>query len=193
MSNLLPSLTWKRDQSSNNVHLTFDDGPHPEITPWVMNELDKYNAKATFFLVGENAEKYPKVVDLILSKGHTIGNHTQTHVKGWSVTTEKYIDNIKQCAAVIPLTKLFRPPFGKINFGSITRLEEYEIIMWDVLSRDYQDGIDTSSILKKMKHQTVGGSIAVFHDSEKAEKNLKMMLPEYLKFLDSEKYSVVAL
>lgn len=190
---LLPSLTWRRKVQEKVVYLTFDDGPHPRITRWVMQELAKYNAKATFFVVGENVERYPDVVDELLAAGHSIGNHTYHHVKGWKMSSDAYLQEIEKCNAVIPEKRLFRPPFGQINFKSIKHLNEYEVIMWDVLTKDFMPKTDVVKQAKKNKKQTVNGSIVVFHDSEKAEKNMKMMLTDYLQFLHENDYAMRAL
>ena len=172
------------------MYVTFDDGPHPQITPWVLDQLDRYHAKATFFVVGDNAERYPELIEEISHRGHAIGNHTQHHVKGFGMTADAYIQEIELCNQFIPERRLFRPPYGRINIASIKLLGEYKIIMWDVLSRDYLKRLDIKSALQRIKKNTVSGSIAVFHDSEKAEKNMKLLLPEYLAFLKDEGYKM---
>ncbi|MBT8327487.1 MAG: polysaccharide deacetylase family protein [Bacteroidia bacterium] len=187
---ILPQLVWRKPPTHKSVYLTFDDGPHPQITPWVMNQLDKYGAKGTFFVVGDNAERYPELIEEITERGHSIGNHTQHHVKGWGMTDAAYIEEIKLCDKRIPENRLFRPPFGRINIKSIKQLADYEIIMWDVLSRDYLKRLDTHAAQRRIRNRTVDGSIAVFHDSEKAEKNLKMLLPNYLSFLNEQGYKM---
>ena len=171
------------------MYLTFDDGPHPEITKWVMNELQKVNAKGTFFVVGENAERYPKIISEVISRGHQLGNHTYHHIKGWQKSEEEYIKEIEQCASHIPNTGLFRPPYGQINFKAIPKINEnYEVIMWDVLTKDYLPRLHKKRALRRIKRLTKPGSIIVFHDSEKAEKNLKALLPPYLGFLKDNRY-----
>lgn len=177
---------WNRPRTTNSVFITFDDGPHPSITPWVLDELDKVNAKATFFVVGENAEAYPEVMSEIVSRGHSIGNHTYRHVKGWGMNAEDYLSEILACEEVIKDERLFRPPYGRINFKAIKLLKNYKIIMWDVLSKDYLPGLKTARALNRIKKNTEKGSIVVFHDSEKAEKNLKFLLPKYLQFLSNK-------
>lgn len=172
------------------MYLTFDDGPHPHITPWVLDQLDDFGAKGTFFVVGENAEKYPELIQEISRRGHSIGNHTQHHVKGFGMKDVAYIEEIYLCDKHIPEKRLFRPPYGRINFKSINQLAEYEIVMWDVLSRDYLKRLDTHEAQRRIRNKTVAGSIAVFHDSEKAEKNLKMLLPDYLSFLKDQGYKM---
>lgn len=190
---LLPSLVWRKKAAEKVVYLTFDDGPHPQITAWVMDELAKYDAKATFFVVGENAERYPSVIQQLQENGHQVGNHTYHHVKGWGISAAEYLTEIALCQDVIPQKRLFRPPYGRINFASIKQLSDYEIIMWDVLTKDFMPKLDTIKALRAIKKQTVNGSIIVFHDSLKAEKNLKMLLPDYLKFLHDNGFKMKAL
>ena len=190
----LPQLTWTREVADKEVFLTFDDGPHPQITPWVMAELDKVGAKATFFVVGENAEKYFSIVDEMQKSGHRVGNHTHRHIKGWRVSTKKYLEDIADCEDYLTDNTLFRPPYGQINFGAIPTIKKnYEIIMWDVLTKDYLPRLNVKRALKRIKKATKPGSIIVFHDSVKAETNLKAMLPDYLKFLEEEGYKISVL
>ena len=190
----LPQLTWTREVADKEVFLTFDDGPHPQITPWVMAELDKVGAKATFFVVGENAEKYFNIVDEMQKSGHRVGNHTHRHIKGWRVSTKKYLEDIADCEDYLTDNTLFRPPYGQINFGAIPTIKKnYEIIMWDVLTKDYLPRLNVKRALKRIKKATKPGSIIVFHDSVKAETNLKVMLPDYLKFLEEEGYKISVL
>jgi peptidoglycan-N-acetylglucosamine deacetylase len=190
----LPQLTWTREVADKEVFLTFDDGPHPQITPWVMAELDKVGAKATFFVVGENAEKYFSIVDEMQKSGHRVGNHTHRHIKGWRVSAKKYLEDIADCEDYLTDNTLFRPPYGQINFGAIPTIKKnYEIIMWDVLTKDYLPRLNVKRALKRIKKATKPGSIIVFHDSVKAETNLKVMLPDYLKFLVEEGYKISVL
>jgi len=176
------------------VYLTFDDGPHPTITPWVMNELDKVGAKGTFFVVGENAERYPETISDLRDKGHVVANHTQHHIKGWINSKEVYLKDIEDCAKVLGNKRLFRPPFGQINFRAMNKIcKHYEVIMWDILTKDYLKTLNISRAQKRIRKATRPGSIIVFHDSEKAEKQLKQLLPEYLQFLQSEGYRMEVL
>ena len=194
---LLPQLTWSRGSQEKVVYLTFDDGPHPTITPWVMDELAKVGAKATFFAVGDNVRKFPQIAKQVVANGHRLENHTMHHVKGWRMNETEYLDEIQQCADVLKSdveNKLFRPPFGQINLKAIDRINEnYEVIMWDVLTKDYLKGLDISKAQKRMQKDTVAGSIVVFHDSQKAEENLRSLLSPYLQFLKSEGYRMKAL
>ena len=190
----LPQLTWTREVADKEVFLTFDDGPHPEITPWVVNELDKVGAKATFFVVGENAQRYFTLVDKMQKSGHRVGNHTHRHIKGWSVSSNVYLEDIANCENYLTENTIFRPPYGQINFASIPAIrKKYEVIMWDVLSKDYLKRLNVKRALKRIKKATKPGSIIVFHDSVKAETNLKAMLPNYLKFLEEEGYKMSVL
>lgn len=189
---IYPEFIWRVESAKDEVYITFDDGPHPDITPWVMAELDRYNAKASFFVVGENAQKYPALVEELIKRGHSIGNHTQSHLKGWSVESEVYLTNIEECGKHIPNTNLFRPPYGRINTKSIPALKNYRIIMWDILSRDYQKELNTRLSLKRMTRNTRAGSVIVFHDSLKAEKNLKYLLPKYLEYIYHKGFKAVA-
>ena len=190
----LPQLTWTREVADKEVFLTFDDGPHPEITPWVVNELDKVGAKATFFVVGENAQRYFTLVDKMQKSGHRVGNHTHRHIKGWRVSSKVYLEDIANCENYLTENTIFRPPYGQINFASIPAIrKKYEVIMWDVLSKDYLKRLNVKRALKRIKKATKPGSIIVFHDSVKAETNLKAMLPNYLKFLEEEGYKMSVL
>lgn len=173
------------------VYLTFDDGPHPSITPWVMNELNKVGAKGTFFVVGDNVEKFSDVISELRSNGHAIGNHTQHHTKGWKVTKDEYLQEIQECQEKIGESSLFRPPYGQISFkASKDILQNYEVVMWDILTKDYLKTLGVNRAQRRIQRLTTPGSVVVFHDSEKAEKNLKALLPEYLRFLKKEGYQM---
>ena len=190
----LPKLTWRRAVNEHIVYLTFDDGPHPEITPWVMDELEKVGANGTFFVVGDNAVNHPEIVSELRERKHGIANHTFHHVKGWRMNDQKYLKEIDACDEVVGNPGLFRPPFGQINFKAIpVILQKKEIIMWDVLTKDYLPRLNSKRALARIKRQTRPGSIIVFHDSEKAETNLKAMLPAYLEFLKDEGYQMKVL
>ncbi len=190
----LPQLTWRRDVAGKVVYLTFDDGPHPTITPWVLAELDKAGAKGTFFVVGANAARYPGTIAQLRAGQHRVANHTYHHVKGWNMSADEYLKEIELCEAEIGTQSLFRPPFGRVNFRAIAQIKkQYEIIMWDVLTKDYLKSLNVSAAQKRIQKATKPGSIIVFHDSEKAEKQLKQLLPEYLQFLKKEGYEMKVL
>jgi peptidoglycan/xylan/chitin deacetylase (PgdA/CDA1 family) len=185
---IFPNYVWNIPNDEQKVFLTFDDGPTPEITEWVLEQLKKYNAKATFFCIGNNIEKYPEIFQKTIAEGHAIGNHTFDHLNGWKTTTEDYIENVKLYETQNPklvTRNLFRPPYGKIKHSQskILRKLGYKIIMWDVLSRDYDQSISATQCLENVLSNIETGSIIVFHDSVKAEHNLKYVLPKTLEFL----------
>lgn len=181
-------------QSTKTLYLTFDDGPTPEITEWALNTLAEYNAKATFFCIGKNIKKHPKLFQQIINEGHAIGNHTHNHLNGWKSDTKNYVNNVLKTEEVIsatlnqpnnqPLsTKLFRPPYGKIKSSQANILikKGYHIIMWDVLSADFDKTNTPQQCAENVLSTIENGSIIIFHDSVKASKNLKFALPEVLK------------
>ncbi|NME68397.1 polysaccharide deacetylase family protein [Flammeovirga aprica] len=196
---IFPSLVWKKEASPSPVlYLTFDDGPIPEITPWVLEVLRKYNAKATFFCVGDNIRKHPSVYHQVLEEGHQVGNHTFNHLQYWKKSLPNYMENVKKCDEVLksnPLYKVtskkpfFRPPHGQIGKKMMRQLlEDYEIIMWHVLTRDYNKNYKKEKCLKAAIENAENGSIIVFHDSIKAEKNLKYVLPRFLEYFSNKGY-----
>ncbi|MBD0403583.1 polysaccharide deacetylase family protein [Flammeovirga sp. EKP202] len=196
---IFPSLVWKKEATTSPIlYLTFDDGPIPEITPWVLDELKKYNAKATFFCVGDNIRKHPEVYQQVLEQGHKVGNHTFNHLQYWKKSLSTYLQNVKECDTIMksnPLYSvesekpLFRPPHGQVGKKMMHQLlVDYEIIMWHVLTRDYNKNYKKESCLKAAIKNTENGSIIVFHDSIKAEKNLKYVLPRYLQYFSNKGY-----
>ena len=184
VQSLFSSLVWKKENSRKEIYLTFDDSPHPESTLWVLNLLSVFNIKATFFCIGEYAEKYPEIIDKILTNGHQIGNHTYSHKNGFCSFKKTYLQDIEKCKRVLPYTNLFRPPFGKIYPWQISKIKEkYRIIMWDVLSYDFTENISDNKLKRNILENTESGSIIVFHDNKKSEKILKENLEEILKTL----------
>jgi peptidoglycan-N-acetylglucosamine deacetylase len=191
-----PDFIWRIKTTEKVIYLTFDDGPIPEITEFVLEELEKYQAKATFFCIGDNIQKHPNVFQQIVNQGHTIGNHTFNHLKGWNTDDEIYIDNFKKCDTVIVKSQIpnpksqipkFRPPYGRIKKNQATEiLKTHEIIMWDVLSGDYDQSIAKESVLKKSIQHTEAGSIVLFHDSVKASKNMIYALPRFLNHFSEQ-------
>jgi peptidoglycan-N-acetylglucosamine deacetylase len=176
-----PSLTWKIKQKEKIIYLTFDDGPIPDVTPWVLEVLLEYNAKATFFCIGDNVKKFPETYRQVLSAGHLTGNHTQNHLNGWNVTTGIYIKNTEEASGYIS-SPLFRPPYGKITPAHINRLKpSYKIIMWDVLSYDFDITKTAEYCTNRVIASAGKGSIVVFHDSIKAFPRLKITLPQVLR------------
>ena len=163
---LYPTLTWKIPTSSKEIFLTFDDGPVPGPTEFVLETLKKSNCKATFFSIGDNVEKHPAIYQQILAEGHAIGNHTYHHLKGWSFSDDEYLSSIMQCDDVLGCkSQLFRPPYGRIKKSQIRKLHDYKIVMWDVLTSDYNKSISPERCLKGSIAATRPGSIVVFHDS----------------------------
>lgn len=186
-------LIWEIKPKAKEIFLTFDDGPHPTITPWVLNELNKVNMKGTFFLVGENAKKYPEVVQQIIDQGHHIGNHTFNHLNGWTNSAFKYYRNTFKCESYFDST-LFRPPYGRITRAQHRKLSKrYKIIMWSVLSGDYNRNISAEKISEGVLQNTIPGSVIVYHDSEKAEKNLKLSLPKILEEFQNKGFQSIAI
>ncbi|MFN3444741.1 MAG: polysaccharide deacetylase family protein [Bacteroidia bacterium] len=190
---IAPNVTWKVKTSDKVLYLTFDDGPHPTITPLVLSILDEYNAKATFFCVGENVTKYPDTFNQIIRKGHAVGNHTYNHIKGWQSTNEVYFDNIKKANEVIQ-SNLFRPPYGLIKPSQIKMLKhDYRIVMWSILTRDYDKNLNPHIALKHLNKLTKPGDVIVFHDSKKAEQNMLIILKGMLQHFNQLNYSFKAL
>jgi peptidoglycan/xylan/chitin deacetylase (PgdA/CDA1 family) len=196
---IFSKYVWDLPNNENKVYLTFDDGPTPQITEWVLQQLLQHNAKATFFCLGKNIEACPSIFSKIITLGHSIGNHTFNHLNGWKTTTNEYTTNISLCDILISkLTletskqkfKLFRPPYGKITPKQTEKVlkEGYKIIMWDVLSADFDQTISKEKCLNNVVSNIKPGSIIVFHDSVKAFKNLEYALPKVLDYLDKKNF-----
>jgi peptidoglycan/xylan/chitin deacetylase (PgdA/CDA1 family) len=186
---LYPSLIWRVDSEKKELYLTFDDGPVAGPTEFVLDVLAKSQSKATFFCIGDNVRKYPHVFNRILNSGHTVGNHTFNHLNGWKTETTPYVQNISLCEDVFDkftpgrtprASHLFRPPYGKITKNQIRILGHYKIVMWDVLSHDYNMSLGPESCLRRSISATRNGSIIVFHDSLKAERNMTFALPRFI-------------
>ncbi len=175
------------------LYLTFDDGPRPDTTAIILDMLKQYDAKATFFCVGENVVNYPDSYQKILDEGHAVGNHAYNHLKGWETETKKYVNNVIKCGEVVN-SALFRPPYGKMKRSQQKALRtDYNIIMWTVLSRDYDTSIDQETCLEKTRKFTRQGAIIVFHDHEKTIEKLKYVLPKYLEWAVKEGYTFRAM
>lgn len=182
LKRLMPDLIWNLEDEGR-VYLTFDDGPTPGITEWILNELSKYDAKATFFCLGKNVEQYPDLYQRILDAGHRVGNHTYSHQKGWEMSLERYVEDVDFGNQFLH-TDLFRPPYGRIKPSQARVLaERYHLVMWDVLSRDYNPLISPRQCLKNVTKHVQGGSIVVFHDSLKSYRNMRYALPRTLQYL----------
>lgn len=194
---LFSNYVWDIPNNEKKVYLTFDDGPIPEITEWVLEQLKIYNCKATFFCIGNNIEKHPEIFNKLIAEGHAIGNHTFNHVKGWNTTNKAYLKEVEHCEEEIQKnslknlqSKLFRPPYGKIKPLQSRKLRKlgYKIIMWDVLSADYKKEISKEKCLENVLKNVESGSIIVFHDSIRAFPNLEYLLPKTLQFLSENGY-----
>jgi peptidoglycan/xylan/chitin deacetylase (PgdA/CDA1 family) len=185
---LMPSYTWHVDTKDRFLYLTFDDGPIPEVTPWVLEILQQYDARATFFCVGENVQRYPVIFQQTLAAGHSVGNHTFNHLSGCSTDNIAYFHNIRRCARLVK-SNLFRPPYGRIRPAQRAFLERhYRIVMWDVLSGDFDPCISSEQCLQNVVLNAQAGSIVVMHDSLKSEKKLRYILPRILEYFSGEGY-----
>lgn len=201
---MFPNYVWDMATDEQIIYLTFDDGPTPDISEWTLNTLEAFNAKATFFCIGNNIEKHPEIFQQILKKGHSIGNHTHNHMKGWKTSTEDYVANVLKAEQVLSsefrvqssvihnqqsiISNLFRPPYGQLKNkqGKALRKLGYNIIMWDVIAFDWEAAISSEKCLNNVLTKTENGSIVVFHDSVKASKHLQYALPKVLHYF-SEK------
>lgn len=186
------SYTWRIPTTEKAVYLSFDDGPHPIITPWVLDQLKQYQARASFFCVGNNVEQYPQIYQSILEQGHAVGNHTYHHMNGWKVSVSDYLEDIARAATLIK-SDLFRPPYGRIRSKQAEQIKTViganaQIIMWDVLSADFDRTISKEACLDNVLSHLEAGSIIVFHDSEKAFPHLEYVLPKVLAHLQQEGY-----
>jgi peptidoglycan/xylan/chitin deacetylase (PgdA/CDA1 family) len=183
LRNLLPKCYWSLPNRQNKIYLTFDDGPTPEVLPFILQILDKYEVPATFFCVGENMSKYPDLVKEILKRNHVIGNHTNNHISGWRTKNETYFENIEKANSVYS-SKLFRPPYGRLRKSQANHLsKKYKIIMWDVLSYDYDKNVLPEICYRNVIDTAKSGSVIVFHDNKKAYQNLQYALPHSIAFL----------
>jgi peptidoglycan/xylan/chitin deacetylase (PgdA/CDA1 family) len=171
---------WRKDVAEKKIYLTFDDGPVPLVTPWVLDVLKAAGIEATFFCVGENVQKHPEIYERILSENHGVGNHTYHHISGWNTPLTEYLTNVEKCAEYVT-TNLFRPPYGRIRKEQQRALEtHYSIVMWDVLSGDYDRNTTPEQCLKNVRQHVRNGSIILFHDSLKAQENMQYALPRFI-------------
>ncbi|MCC1482982.1 polysaccharide deacetylase family protein [Winogradskyella immobilis] len=198
VKSIFPNFIWDIETSQQELYLTFDDGPAPEITDWVLELLKAYNAKATFFCIGDNIEKHPQIFKNIIENDHSIGNHTYNHLKGWKHKTKDYINDVEITQRVIEQhlstsinrKNFFRPPYGKFKSKQAKKLQKqgYKIVLWDVLSFDWDASISQEKCLDNVLNSTKNGSIIVFHDSVKAEQHLKYVLPKVLEYYTKKGY-----
>lgn len=188
ITSMFPSGIWNIPTGNKTVYLTFDDGPIPEVTPLVLDILKKHNIKATFFCVGENVMRYPDIYQQVLDAGHAVGNHTYNHMQGFKSSTEDYIQNVEKAAHYIK-SDLFRPPHGTIKPTQYAEIiNRYHLIMWDVISCDYDSNLSPNDCFKNVADFVRDGSIITFHDSLKAEKNVLEALPKAIEFLQKNGY-----
>jgi len=193
---IFKNWVWSFSSKEKNLYLTFDDGPTPEITNWTLDQLDKYNAKATFFCIGKNVEQHPTIFKNIIEREHTVGNHTHNHLNGYNKKKSTYIQNVEAAEKHLTNTsKLFRPPYGKLKLAQSKKLRKkgYKIIMWDVLSADFDLSITPEKCLKNVIGNVENGSIIVFHDSVKAHEKLQYVLPIILEYYTEKGYQFKAI
>lgn len=185
MRNATPTMLWKVE-SKDSVYLTFDDGPTPKITEFILDTLDKYGAKATFFCLGNNAEMYPELIDEIERRGHVIGNHSYNHTRGWLVSSDEYMASAYKAGQFLPHTRLFRPPYGRIALREVNRMRSqgWRVVMWNNISEDYNQKVSPSRCAQKVTRHLKAGNIIVFHDSVKAAKNMMYALPKVLEAIE---------
>jgi peptidoglycan/xylan/chitin deacetylase (PgdA/CDA1 family) len=187
---IYPSLEWMGSAAGKTIYLTFDDGPHPIATPFVIDVLKQYRVSATFFCIGKNVQRYPQIYQRILAEGHQTGNHTQDHRNGWKTSKEDYLENIFTATQYIDAS-LFRPPYGRITRAQIKAVQQqfaYRIIMWDVLSGDFDTNITPDQCWQNVKAAVRPGSIIVFHDSEKAWPRMQVALPKTIEYFLQQGY-----
>jgi peptidoglycan/xylan/chitin deacetylase (PgdA/CDA1 family) len=198
LKKIFSSYCWSIDTSEKILYLTFDDGPHPTVTSFVLDELKKHKATATFFCIGKNVVAFPDVYKRILEEGHAVGNHTHSHLNGWKTKNQVYLQDISKASGYIDST-LFRPPYGRISFSQSKRLSLFmkkpntKVVMWDVLSGDFDLSISPEHCTENVLRSSRPGSIIVFHDSSKAFPRIKSALPETLKFFGEKGYRFLAL
>lgn len=186
LTRLFPSLIWNFPDETDGVFLTFDDGPTQEITLWVLDQLKRYDAKATFFMLGKNVELNPEIYERVVAEGHTIGNHSYSHLKGWATETGQYVQDVDFANGFVH-SKLYRPPYGRIKPAQFRVLKDrYKIIMWDVLSMDYSRRVSPRRVTNNVVNHLHPGAIIVFHDSKKAERNLRYALPRVLEAISQK-------
>ncbi len=194
---LFPKYIWSISSPGKTVYLTFDDGPTPDVTEWVLNQLEQFNAKATFFCIGHNIADNRQIFEKTIAAGHAIGNHTYNHMNGWHTESAIYLENVEKCEReIVGVSKnLFRPPYAKVNRRQSTALlaKGYRIVMWDVLSADFDQSITKEKCLENVIKNVRPGSVIIFHDSVKASENLKYALPKTLQFLKDNGYKCNAI
>lgn len=191
---LFPEAIWRVKKRKRKVaFITFDDGPIPEVTPWVLDTLDRYGIKATFFFVGDNVRKYPHLYEEVKRRGHSYGNHTMHHLQGFKTTRLRYMRDITEADGLIDST-LFRPPHGLMRWSQAKAIKNhYNIVMYDLVTRDYSIKMTPQEVFRNVTRYARNGSIIVFHDSLKAERNMKEVLPRAIEWLQNEGYELLPL
>jgi len=197
LKKVFSNYVWDIQKSDKTLYLTFDDGPIPEVTPFVLDTLKTYHAKATFFCIGDNIRKHPDIFKRILKENHAIGNHTMHHLKAWKTDLDLYIRDVIACEKEIQKrtsyksSKLFRPPYGQISRSKLQKIQKlgYSVILWDVLSKDWEKKISPEKCLHNTISNSISGSCIVFHDSQKAFKNMKYALPKVLEHFSEKGYT----
>lgn len=194
LKKIYPLLNWDETPDGNEVFLTFDDGPIPEVTPWVLEKLKEYDVKATFFCIGDNVLKHPKIYQRILDEGHAVGNHTHKHLKGWNTDDGTYLKDIENAGEFIS-SNLFRPPYGRIKKSQIKLIQSlnYHIIMWSILSGDYNKNRSPEACFNNVKRNLKPGSVVVFHDSIKADNNMRYALEKTLILMRENNFKGVSI
>ncbi|WP_075350520.1 polysaccharide deacetylase family protein [Algoriphagus marinus] len=196
---LYPNRTWNNKDAEGKVYLTFDDGPVPGVTEFALDQLAKHGMKATFFMVGDNVRKYPELAKEVIAAGHQFGNHTYHHLKGWRTKLEYYFDNFQKCEEIFEQvigqkSRLFRPPYGLMTGRQMRKISEsHQIIMWNVLSGDYDPTLKSDKILENIKKLTDSGAIILFHDQKKTAEVLPKLLPQYLDFVQQSGFETALL
>ena len=186
---IFPSLIWNKEKSRKTIYLTFDDGPYNDLSNFILDELKKYQAKATFFYLGRQVEKYPKIFERCVNENHQIGNHTYSHLNGWATNNKKYYKDINKASKLIN-SDLFRPPYGRIKISQIKHLKKYyKIVMWDVLSWDFDENTCPKECFKNIVKNTSSGSIIVLHENKKSYKKVKEVLPKILNYFSSKGFT----
>ncbi|MBR6285652.1 MAG: polysaccharide deacetylase family protein [Bacteroidaceae bacterium] len=185
---IYPKAVWRMNPDEKAVYLTFDDGPIPEATPWILDTLDRYGVKATFFMVGDNVRKHPREFQMIKERGHRLGNHTYNHIAGFRYTSRNYLANTDKADALIH-SNLFRPPHGWMRWLQYMVLcRRYRVIMWDLVTRDYSNRLTADEVFDNVRRYTRNGSIITFHDSLKSIDKLQTALPRSIEWLRDQGY-----
>ena len=197
---VFPQALWKMDEANKKIYLTFDDGPIPQLTPWVLSTLDEYDAKATFFYVGDNIRKHPALFEKALKADHSIGNHTYNHLRGWKTPSAVYLDNIEKCEAQIQAVsggqsrRLFRPPYGQLTFSLARSIAgSYRIVMWDYLTGDFDPSLSPEKCHHGAIRKVGAGSIVIYHENVKANASIRFSLPLFLEHFSQLGYQFCAI